>query len=539
MIPLTLFCILAGILKPALSLSPLRLQGPPTLPEDASHPLNPALASFSIETAFFEEFFGNASAPNQLSLNLLENIKSRTGVPPEIRIGGITADSTHWDPNQKVALSNFIDSTGALHNTTLGPQFWKSVGLLPQGTKIIMTLDLHDLDFEGALSMAEATVKGLSPSQFLSFEIGNEPDHYLSFTPQNYTSIWATWAKNISAALNIKTPKFQIAATVEDPIWPYDTPGASSALDCVSALAAGSNKDNVVATCSEHTYQYSVCDPPRIAVATLPNLVNHTRLAEYLDLWQPRIKSVRAQLGDDSFVIGEYNSVSCSGKDGVSNTFGQALWLLDTTLYAASLNVSRLYLHQGGPLALQSSTQLNHGGLSFYDMWYPVQNQNGAIQVFPSYSSYLFIAEALGRSTSLRISNIFPSRQANGSSITTALGDESAGQLVAYGFWDTSKPNAHSFPTKLALINLQIFNQTEIGQRPSAEFDITEYRQNKNRPVTIRRLQAPGADVKAANLTTWAGQNFASGEAAGALKEEKQSSSKISVQASEAVLVVL
>lgn len=140
MIPLTLCCILAGIIKPALSLSSLKLQGPPTLPHDASHPLNPALASFSIETAFFEEFFGNVSVPNQLSLNLLENIKSRTGVPPEIRIGGITADSTHWDPNQKVALSNFIDSTGALHNTTLGPQFWKSVGLLPQGTKIIMTL---------------------------------------------------------------------------------------------------------------------------------------------------------------------------------------------------------------------------------------------------------------------------------------------------------------------------------------------------------------------------------------------------------------
>ncbi|PPQ91030.1 hypothetical protein CVT25_013955 [Psilocybe cyanescens] len=539
MIPLTLLCALAVNFGGVSSLSSLKLQGPSTLPPDASHPLNPALASFSIETAFFEEFFGNVTTPNQLSINLLENLRSRTGVPPEIRIGGITADSTHWDPTQKVALSNFIDSTGALHNTTLGPQFWKSVGLLPQGTKIIMTLDLQGLDYEGALNMAQATINGLSPSQFASFEIGNEPDHYLAFTPQNYTSIWATWAKNISTALNLKSPKFQVAATVEDPIWPYDTPGASSALDCVSALAAGSDKNNVVKTCSEHTYQYSVCDPPRIAVATLPNLVNHTRLAEYLDLWQPRIKSVRAQLGDDGFVIGEYNSVSCSGKDGVSNTFGQALWLLDTTLYAASLNVSRLYLHQGGPLALQSSTQLNHGGLSFYDMWYPVQNQNGAIQVFPSYSSYLFIAEALGHSTSLRISNLFPGRQVNGSSITTALGDQSAGQLVAYGFWDTSKPSAHSFPTKLALLNLQIFNQTQTGQRPSAEFDITAFRQDEHRPLTIRRLQAPGADVKAANLTTWAGQTFSTGVATGELKEEKQSSSKISVQASEAVLVIL
>ncbi|KDR76300.1 hypothetical protein GALMADRAFT_247654 [Galerina marginata CBS 339.88] len=539
MIPLFFLCALVVNVKGTTALSFLKLQGPPTLPVDASHALHPALASFSIETAFFEEFFGNVTAPNQLSLNLLQNLQARTGVAAEIRIGGITADSTYWNAAQSVALSNFIDSTGALHNTTIGPQFWKSVGLLPKGTNIIMNLDLHDLKYEGALSMAKAAVEGLVSGQLTAFEIGNEPDHYLAFTPQNYTSIWATWAKNISTALNIKSPEFQIGATVEDPIWPYDTPGASSALDCVSALAAGSNNNHVVKSCSEHTYQYSVCDPPRTAVATLPNLVNHTRLAEYLDLWQPRIQSVRQQLGDDSFVIGEYNSVSCSGKDGVSNTFGQALWLLDTTLYAASLNVSRLYIHQGGPLALQSSTQLNHGGLSFYDLWYPVQNQNGVIQVFPSYSAYLFVTEALGHSTSLRIANLYPGRQANGSSITTALGDQSAGQLVAYGFWDTEQPSSKAFPTKLALLNLQIFNQTQAGPRPTAEFDISAFRKDVHRPFTIRRLQAPGADVKLGNVTTWAGQSFSSGVAVGALKEEKQSNSVISVQASEAVLLFL
>jgi hypothetical protein len=122
------------------TLSFIKLKGPPSLPPDASPPLNPALGSFSIETAFFEEFFGNETSPNTLSLNLLQNLKARTGVPPEIRIGGITADSTHWNASQQVALSNFIDSTGALHNTTLGPAFWRSVGLLPTGTKITMNL---------------------------------------------------------------------------------------------------------------------------------------------------------------------------------------------------------------------------------------------------------------------------------------------------------------------------------------------------------------------------------------------------------------
>jgi hypothetical protein len=124
-------------------MSKLTLSGPASLPMDATLPLNPALASFSIETAFFEEYIGNQTIPNKLSLNLFENLKERTGIPAEVRIGGITADSTFWDPNQEAALYNFIDSTGALRNTTLGPQFWNSVKLLPEGTKIVMTLVGH------------------------------------------------------------------------------------------------------------------------------------------------------------------------------------------------------------------------------------------------------------------------------------------------------------------------------------------------------------------------------------------------------------
>ncbi|KAH7928232.1 glycoside hydrolase family 79 protein [Leucogyrophana mollusca] len=517
----------------------LTLSGPASIPITASPPLNPALASFSIETAFFVEYMGNESYPNTLSQHLFENLKERTGVAPEVRIGGITADSTFWDPTLDVPLYNFIDSTGALQNTTIGPQFWSSVKLLPEGAKIVLTLDLESLNYTGALSVAEAAWEGLGGSRQISrFEIGNEPDqYYLDLDAQNYTAYWEPWSVNISKALDIDYPEFQVGATAIDPLWPYNTPQAEAQFDCVSALAAGADAGHTVKTCSEHTYQYSVCDPTRAAVATLTNLVNHTRLAEYLDLWQPRIHSVREQLGPDSFVIGEFNSVSCSGRANVSNTFGQAMWLLDTTLYAASINVSRVYVHQGGPLALQSSTQLNHGGLSLYNLWYPVDNQNGPIQVFPAYSAYLFVTEAIGYSKSLRIANIFPGRQANGSSITTADGDPSAGQISIYGFWDEQGPGGLEYPTKLALVNLQIYNQTETAPRPNVTIDISAYLPRKNQEVTLRRLQAPGADVQFANMTTWAGQTFASGVAEGELVEEWTSSGQIEVEASSAVLV--
>jgi hypothetical protein len=36
--------------------------------------------------------------------------------------------------------------------------------------------------------------------------------------------------------------------------------------------------------------------------------------------------------------------------------------------------ISSMYVHQGGPLALQSSTQLNHGGLSLYNLWYVISD---------------------------------------------------------------------------------------------------------------------------------------------------------------------
>lgn len=151
----------------------------------------------------------------------------------------------------------------------------------------------------------------------------------------------------------------------------------------------------------------------------------------------------------------------------------------------------------------------------------------------------MFVAETLNHSKTLKIANLYPGRQANGSTITTALGDASEGQLVAYGFWDSESPSGNDFPTKFALLNLEIFNQTQATPRPTATFDISDFLKSPQQPVTVRRLSAPGANIKEANITTWAGQNYASGLAAGRFVEEQISGGKITLQASEAVLVVV
>jgi hypothetical protein len=134
---------------------------------------------------------------------------------------------------------------------------------------------------------------------------------------------------------------------------------------------------------------------------------------------------------------------------------------------------------------------------------------------------------------------LFPGRQGNGSTITTAGGDFSAGQSVVYGFWENS---AQKHPTKIALLNLQIFNQTETGPRPTTVFDISGFLPPNQKSVTVKRLQAPGADVTFGNQTTWAGQTFATnsdGLAMGNYTEEIIKGGKIVVEASGAALVFL
>lgn len=147
------------------------------------------------------------------------------------------------------------------------------------------------------------------------------------------------------------------------------------------------------------------------------------------------------------------------------------------------------------------------------------------------------MTEAIGYSNSLRLSNIFPGRQADGSSVTTAGGDPSAGQISVYGFWDEKSTNSYDYPTKLALLNLELYSQTDTYPRPDTTVDISAYLPKNAQEVTVRWLTAPGSDVLSASLTTWAGQTFASGVAEGNIVEEKVSNGQVVVKASSAALV--
>jgi len=88
----------------------------------------------------------------------------------------------------------------------------------------------------------------------------------------------------------------------------------------------------------------------------LSDYLNHLESIAYLSNSGGEIAAAKS-IGA-TYQIGETNSVACHGLDGVSNTMGAALWMIDYSLVAASIGVDRLFFH-------------NEEGGFYYSMWDP------------------------------------------------------------------------------------------------------------------------------------------------------------------------
>lgn len=112
------------------------------------------------------------------------------------------------------------------------------------------------------------------------------------------------WTSELSSALKLKGPYFSAGTFADDP--------PVGAFNISGILEYGADKNGKTLAYSQHMYQYSTCDPARNAKATLPNLINHKNITNYVDLWIPQIQAANKAGGE--FFVGEYNSVSCSGE---------------------------------------------------------------------------------------------------------------------------------------------------------------------------------------------------------------------------------
>ena len=495
----------------------------PSTAAGASIPHSPSFSSFSFEPAFWVEFFGNASTPNELTFRLL-NLIHEHGGRPIIRPGGITMDSMIYNASAGDPVRTTSPS-GGVYRTTVGPAYYESWSNFPNGTKFVSTLNFGNDSLDIARDMAVASVK-YQRDLVEYFELGNEPTNYPSTRWGNstaaYVSQWKNWTAAIDAAVNQTAPN----EYGSERWWASSATTDESGLNVRPAdiIPAGVDSADQVAEYSIHSYAFSTCDPERAALATISNILNHTGLTDYADT--EIVPSAQAALDSGSrWVIGEFNSISCSGNPNVSDTFAQALWVIDSELIYAVRNASSCQLHQGATLVFQSSDQVNTAGgngtpgFSTYDMLYPRDSSRGAARVLPSFAGQLFLAETFAT---------------NGTRIA-ALGvpeGVDADRFAAYAFYDGDAVS------KLALINLQPYYANSTSDF-TVSLDISGVVAHSGcEQASLKRLTAPYVDSKDAADVTWAGQSFVNGTASGELMVESiRQDGVVQVRGSEAVLV--
>ncbi|CAG8224193.1 unnamed protein product [Penicillium salamii] len=429
----------------------------PPIPKD-SHPIPHDFQSISIEFAFFPDYAGNKSHPNRFTKNLLQNFKSITRVAPKVRVGGTSQDHATYYPEQESNIDLVYQNPGddQPFQINYGPAFFESYHTLGE------IKYLHGLNMNQNTSVEQLEISAMDACTALGpqlhlFELGNE----FNFAPGKYR------ASNYSLLdyANEWNLKSEIVKTAVDKACPGLFPGFMAPslvlLDFIvnttwtgeELYSLGYDENNLTRELCFHNYM-GVNSPPQLPAPfdLQRTLMNHTSIVQNLHQQIQRAENL-AYLGLP-YTLGELNSIANQGRNGATNVFGDALWLVDFSLWAAEHGMKRLHFHQG----------LNYR----YASWQPIGIQDVPPTTRPPYYGQIMVAHAVEDPHS-RIVNI-------------PLADDTESAYAIYNGTQLSK---------LVVTNLRAFNQTTIN-RPIRKYEFTLPAYQSAR---IDRLIGPGSDA--------------------------------------------
>jgi len=303
---------------------------------------------------------GLLSAKNTPYVQLVKNLgrnqfQDRRGV---IRIGGNTSDFATYAANgtpisspkgSVITETNLIELRGFLDELR-----WN----------LIWGLNLGGDHLDNAVEEARA-VSRIFGDRLIALEIGNEPDLFsrASHRPADYNyDAWLKDYRRYKAAIRAALPKARFAG-----------PDLAGAAEWMSHFAQDEGKD--IALLTAHHYIMGQANP----AATIETMLAEEKkyqgaLASFAD-------TMKAHRID--WRMCETASFSGGGKDGVSNTFASALWVLDYLFVLASY----------GCAGVNMETGVNHlGKISYYT---PITDDlNGHYGAAPEYYGLLAFAQA-------------------------------------------------------------------------------------------------------------------------------------------------
>lgn len=482
------------------------------IPSDlAARSLVPDVLGYSIEPVWVSDYISTPVAANLMSV-----IAKITGKPPPIRVGGNTADQTYFHsslPTGNDSVSIPAPLTAKQFNITAG--WYKTwADYFPEDTDIIYTLNLAVNDSAFAIAVAEAEAAHAALGDKLAmFELGNEIDHFINkawrdpypawgidvYTEQFRNLTGQIVASEWYAALDddADRPKFQ-AGVFADPPWVPDQQDEVDDFDIANLTANGEGglvarpeDKEIIGSYATHLYPQSTCDTERWLRMRLDLLSNHTVLWLNVSQYIPQVAA--ADAAGAPLVMGETNSVSCSGKSGISDTLGAALWTADYVLMGASLGIQKTYFHLGAQSEYSAFTPL------------PYQSKNETLQpgIRANWYGHYFVAKvAAAQDDDDEELSIAALPGANSSSLS--------------GYAVYAEQNAP--PKKLVFLDMGVWNGTEglannstLAATDGASFSAGE------RPVRALAVNTPWCEGQSVNVTrlTGPGTNAKSGVAVG------------------------
>lgn len=361
---------------------------------DVSSTLSPSYIGMGIEPSNLFSFVGTTE-PNVLTNNLLLNLANYTGIPPHIRVGGNTQDTAVYNPHYSGWI--FVPNpagTQAYDTMMFGPKYFTAINNLPPKTPVSMGIGMTN-NGSSAINMtvaiAQQALEKLTSVNLVGLEVGNEPDLYIlnNFRPSTWTTqdYGNEWIERVEAIYNqvlqpnnIGTAFFEAACTATTAAYP------AYKISNLVGTGVGTNNGAYLAGWNQHDYYYYV--NVSNYQLTLSELMQLGATAGQFKGWAAQANE--AKVTGKPYYVREMGSVGPEGIEGISNTFGNAIWTLNFFLYASTVGVDSVQMHM-----LQDS---------FGSPWQPivdVANQDTFVR--PSYYAFAAMNQIIGAKCATKV----------------------------------------------------------------------------------------------------------------------------------------
>lgn len=273
------------------------------------------------------------SQPNRVLEQLIGALSP--GAAPVLRIGGDSTDSTWWPVRG-------VRPPGVRYSLT--PSWLASTRTLVRdlGARLIVGVNLEARRPALTIGEARPLLSAIGRTRVSAIEIGNEPSNYPRFP----------WYRAAGRAACARPDTYRLADFIRGfttirrglPGVPLAGPtvgGYGGMTDLTDFL----NAEPSVSTVTFHRYPLNRCFvPPGSPMhATLHNLLSAWAARDFLTPVRPSVTLAHAD--GARFRLDEFNSVSCSGKFGLSDTFASSLWSVDALFGAARDGVDGVKVH--------------------------------------------------------------------------------------------------------------------------------------------------------------------------------------------------